>query len=243
MFVLSPSVETTAASASSIPARRSTSVSMPCPTTKPPRQSVPSRASASSFSSTAVTSQPSLASCTATADPTRPQPITTAFICRRVDERTRLATPAAPPLPAVERALREGDDQHLAGRVAEDVVDRRGKESRLSTPPRGGAEDDQVSLTGPRFVDDRGTDRPGADHATRDDDPVVLAEQARLLDGHSRALLDLGGKRGVQRELAGNRDDIQGLDGGAALRRDRNRGRHHLLTDLAQLQRHEDVME
>ena len=38
MFVLSPSVATTAASALSIPARSSTSVSIPCPTTKPPLQ-------------------------------------------------------------------------------------------------------------------------------------------------------------------------------------------------------------
>ena len=58
-FVLSPSVATTTASASSIPASRSTSSSMPWPTMKPPLQSSPSRLSASSFSSIAVTSQPS----------------------------------------------------------------------------------------------------------------------------------------------------------------------------------------
>src|SRR5580765_9113568 len=39
MFVLSPSVATTTASASSIPARRRTSMSIPWPSTKPPAQS------------------------------------------------------------------------------------------------------------------------------------------------------------------------------------------------------------
>ena len=78
-FVLSPSVETTAASASAMPACSRTVVSMPWPTTKPPRQPGSSRTSASSLSSTTVTSQPSAARPFATAEPTRPQPMTTAF--------------------------------------------------------------------------------------------------------------------------------------------------------------------
>src|SRR5439155_73780 len=79
-FVLSPFVATTTASASSIPASRSTSASMPWPSTKPPRQFSPSLVSASSFSSTAVTSHPSSASWSATFEPTRPQPMTSAFM-------------------------------------------------------------------------------------------------------------------------------------------------------------------
>ena len=88
MFVLSPFVATTAASASATPARSSTVTSMPCPTTNPPRQPAPSRASASSSSSTTVTSQPSAASPFATAEPTRPHPITTAFTAAQPTPRT-----------------------------------------------------------------------------------------------------------------------------------------------------------
>ena len=73
-------VATTTASASSIPASRRTSMSIPWPRTKPPFQWSPSRVSASSFSSTAVTSQPSRSSWRAMLEPTRPQPITNAFM-------------------------------------------------------------------------------------------------------------------------------------------------------------------
>ena len=78
-FVLSPSVETTTESASSIPASRSTAVSMPWPTMNPPVQSSPRRLRADSFSSMAVTSQPSEAKRFAIVEPTRPQPMTMSF--------------------------------------------------------------------------------------------------------------------------------------------------------------------
>ena len=52
---------------------------MPWPTTNPPVQLSPSRPSASSFSSRTVTSQPEPCSSSATAEPTRPHPITIAF--------------------------------------------------------------------------------------------------------------------------------------------------------------------
>jgi len=78
-FVLSPSVETTTASASSIPASRSTAVSMPWPTMNPPVQFSPRRLRADSFSSTAVTFHPSEANRLAMVEPTRPQPITMSF--------------------------------------------------------------------------------------------------------------------------------------------------------------------
>src|SRR5262249_41956181 len=125
MFVLSPSVATTTASASSIPASRRTSTSIPWPSTKPPRPFSPSRVSASSFSSTAVTSQPSSASWIATFDPTRPQPITKALTgsgyLRRFEFRCLLIF--------LEDALRERDHEHLARRLLEHVLDRRREEA------------------------------------------------------------------------------------------------------------------
>src|SRR6476620_418623 len=142
---LSPSVDTPAASAAATPARSSTSRSIPCPTTNPPRQS-PRRVSAISSSSTHMTSQPSPASCFATDAPTRPHPITTAFIPLRL---------------LVEHTLGERDDQHLARSVAQDVVDGRGKEPRLPPPTGRRAEHDQVGVPAGRLVDDRMADRPG----------------------------------------------------------------------------------
>ena len=79
MFVLSPSVATTTASASSIPASRRSGRSMPWPTRNSPAQSSPSRPSASSRSSIDETSQPARRSSSATAEPTRPQPTTITF--------------------------------------------------------------------------------------------------------------------------------------------------------------------
>src|SRR5688572_14723728 len=143
-LVLSPFVATTTASASSIPARCRTSVSMPWPTTNPPGQSVPRRVKASSRSSTTLMSHPSWWSCNAMADPTLPQPITTAF------------TPSAY---ALQDPLGERHDEHLAGRVAQDVVDRRREEETLSAPARRGAEHDQVDPARSRLLDDRVADR------------------------------------------------------------------------------------
>src|SRR5690242_8075946 len=90
-FVLSPSVDTTAASASSAPARASTVASRPWPRTNPPRQPAPRRSNASSLSSTAVTSQPSPTSPFATAAPVLPQPMTRAFTARSVAPFRRVA--------------------------------------------------------------------------------------------------------------------------------------------------------
>src|SRR6185295_9455483 len=120
-FVLSPDVATTTASASGTPAFRRISASIPCPTTKPPDQRDPRRASASSCSSTAVTSQPSSARSRATAAPTLPQPITTSF--------TRSEY-------VLEDTLGKRDDEHLARCSAEDVVDRRREELGLAAPAR-----------------------------------------------------------------------------------------------------------
>src|SRR5262245_54308733 len=164
-FVLSPSVETTTASASGTPALRRTSESMPCPTRNPPAQRAPRRASASSCSSTAVTSQPSSASSRATADPTRPQPITTSFTASAY---------------AFEDTLREGHDEHLAGRVAEHVVHSRREEPRLPPPARRGAEDDQIGVALGSLLDDRLADRTRP-HRPRLHCHLVLLPQQRGL--------------------------------------------------------------
>src|SRR6059036_1772053 len=124
MFVLSPFVATTTASASAIPASRRTLTSIPCPTTKPPDQCSPSRASASSFSSIAVTSQPLFVSFFATAEPTRPHPTTIAFIGLRLHGSGR------PDL--LENPLRVRDHHHLARGLAQDVIDRGAEEARLA---------------------------------------------------------------------------------------------------------------
>ena len=44
----------------------------------------------------------------------------------------------------LEYALREGDDEHLARRVAENVIDRGREETRLATPARRRPEHDQI---------------------------------------------------------------------------------------------------
>src|SRR5947209_4407094 len=232
MFVLSPSVATTIASASSIPASCSTSASIPCPTMKPPDQSVPRRLSASSFSSTTVTSHPSLASWRATLEPTRPEPITITFMPIRLAQRCLF----------LDHALGEGDDEHLAGRLAQDVLDRRREEPRLPPPARRRAEDDQVDASLPRMLDDCLADRASAHRRSVHLDAVVGPERLRLLERRGRALVLLAHRR-VERELERHADDVQRLHVGAALLGQLDRGRDHLLADQPELHRNEDPRE
>src|SRR5581483_2837206 len=145
--------------------------SMPWPTTNPPLQFAPSRASASSFSSIAVTSQPSPSSRLATAEPTRPHPITIAFTCSAYRGiRPRELGPVF-----FEDALWERHDENLARSAAEHVFDRRREEPRLPAPPRRRAEHDQVCVALPGLVDDRLADRPCADGLADDFDAVFRA--------------------------------------------------------------------
>src|SRR5262249_15823485 len=121
------------ASASSMPASRSSWMSMPWPTRKSPVQPSPRRVRASSRSSMTATSQPAAFSSSATAEPTRPHPITRTFM---------VLDPAYPSEVSgcgkllVEDALREGDDEHLARRAAQHEVDGRREEARLPPPAR-----------------------------------------------------------------------------------------------------------
>src|SRR6187200_1802294 len=175
MFVLSPAVETTAASASARPASSSTVTSIPCPTTKPPRQVGPRRPSASSSSSTTVTSQPSAARPLATAEPTRPHPMTTPLTAAQPTPPTppaaghfRPANSASvtadggPATSVFEHSVGERDDEHLARRAAKDEVDGRREEAGLAPPARRRAEDYEVGVPPARLVDDGVTDRPRA---------------------------------------------------------------------------------
>src|SRR6266496_541363 len=104
MFVLSPSVATTTASASSV--------------------------TASSRSSIATTSQPARSSSSAIADPTRPQPITRAFTAR-LSVAHGSDSGEGRGLLLLADVLRERDDQHLAGRLLQDVLDGRREEAGL----------------------------------------------------------------------------------------------------------------
>src|SRR6478672_5118732 len=77
MFVLSPLVAATKASARSMPAASSTRTSSAGPCTKLPGKSSPTRSKASALSSMTLTSCPSSMRPFATAEPTRPHPTTT----------------------------------------------------------------------------------------------------------------------------------------------------------------------
>src|SRR4051794_32758547 len=255
MFVLSPSVETTTASASSIPARRRTSMSIPWPSTKPPAQWSPRRPRASSFSSTAVTSHPSRSSWRAMLEPTRPQPITNAFMWVTLALR-QTVVPAKPHdlfsgiasdalgLRAVflHHAFRKGHHEHLAGCLAQDVLDRRREETRLPAPARRRADHDQVVAATPGLVDDRVADRAGTDRLDLHLHAAVGAEQPCLGQRGRRRLLLLV-ELGLERPVERHADHEQRLDVRVAVAGELDRGRDHLLADRAELHRHENAGE
>src|SRR6266511_1471908 len=225
MFVLSPFVATTTASASSMPASRSTLTSIPCPTTNPPGQWSPRRASASSFSSMATTSQPLFVSFFATADPARPQPTMIAFIrsdytgayrlsavpkadvgrgfggTRTVHQLSGLITSRKRDVFLLQHTLRIRDHHHLGRRLAQHVVHRRAEEPGLPPPARRRAHHDQVD--------------------------VVLAGIDQL---------------GVQRPVERHANDMERAHGAAALLGEPERRSEHLLSDEADLHRHEDAL-
>src|SRR5262249_46854799 len=200
MLELSPSVVTTTASASSMPAVRRSWMSIPWPTWNSPVQSSPSRPRASSFSSITLTSQPAALSCSETALPTRPHPTTSTFTG---SQRSRAAPRAVSSRECellVEHPLRERDDEHLAGRLAQDEVDGRREEARLPAPARRGAEHDQVGTRLARVHDDRLADRTRAHRLGFHVDAELGPERACLPERGGRPCLGIG-HRGVEREL------------------------------------------
>src|SRR6266508_1226699 len=265
MFVLSPFVATTTASASSMPASRSTLTSIPCPTTNPPGQWSPRRASASSFSSMATTSQPLFVSFFATADPTRPQPTMIAFIrsdytgayrlsavpkadvgrgfggTRTVHQLSGLITSRKRDVFLLQHTLRIRDHHHLGRRLAQHVVHRRAEEPGLPPPARRRAHHDQVDVVLAGLVDDRLADRTRTDEPHVDVDPVLGGEQLRLGKRGLRLLLGID-QLGVQRPVERHAKDMERAHGAAALLGEPERRSKHLLSDEADLHRHEDAL-
>src|SRR6188508_53931 len=224
MFVLSPSVEATKASASAIPARSRTEVSMPWPRWNSPGQFGPSRPSASSLSSMTTTSQPSDRSRAATADPTLPTPTMRAFTGGTL---------------FLENPLRIRHDHHLAGSAAQHVVHRRTEEARLPAPAWRGAHEDEVDAVAARLVDDRLADRPAAHDLALHLDAVLGGEELRL--GERRlGLLLLVRQLRVERKLERHLDHVERAHRAAALLSEADGGREHLLADLAELHGHEN---
>src|SRR6266516_6038792 len=235
MFVLSPFVATTTASASSMPASRRTLTSMPCPTTKPPGQWSPRRASASSFSSIATTSQPTFVSFFATEDPTLPQPTTIAFISVLRLHLLRQSEVF------FQDALRIGDDHHLARGPAKNVVDGRAEEPGLAPPPGRRAHHDQICVVPDRLVDDRLPDRAGTNDVALDLDAVLRSKQLGL--GERRLGLLLGFlERRVERLVEGNANHVDRLHRAAALLGELDRGAEHLFADQTELHRDENPL-
>src|SRR5262245_6466446 len=189
MFELSPSVATTTASASSMPASRRSGRSIPWPTMNSPSQSSPRRPSASSRSSTTDTSQPASRKSFATAEPTRPQPTTITFTRARVAQCPRVALGSGELL--VEHALREDDNKDLARRVPQNEVDSRREETRLATPARRRSEHDQVGIGLAGAVDDGAADRARADRRHVHLDAVLAPERDGFLERGLRARLVL----------------------------------------------------
>ena len=128
-------------------------------------------------------------------------------------------------------------------RVAQDEVDGRREEARLPAPARRRAENDQVGVASLGLVDDRVADRARADDVSVHLDAVVRAERARLVERRVDPRGDLRRQLALELELARNAHDGDRLDLGAALLRERDRRRDHLLADVTELHRHEDPLE
>src|SRR5262245_6458695 len=226
MFVLSPSVDATNASASAMPACSRTDVSIPCPRWNSPGQFGPSRPRASSLSSMTTTSQPSSRSRRATAEPTLPTPMMSAF--------TRGSL-------FLENALRICHDHHLAGRAAQHIVHGWTEEARLPAPAGRRAQEDQVDTVAARLFDDRLTDCAPADDFPLDLHSVLGGEELRLRERCFRLLLLVGQLR-VERKRERHLDHVECTHRAAALLGEADRGCEHLLADRTELDRDEDPL-
>src|SRR2546423_3139429 len=89
----------------------------------------------------------------------------------------------------LDDTLREGDDDDLARRLLQHVLDGRREEARLPAPARSRAEDDQIGAAAIGLLDDRLPDRPRPNGLAAHLDAVVGAEQLGLRERGGRVLL------------------------------------------------------
>ena len=226
-FVLSPSVATTTASASLDPClakhlRRPS----PWPTTKPPFQPSPSRASASSFSSTAVTSQPSAVELLGDG---RADAAATDHDCLHGQERSGPSGPSCRPPRA-----RPAGRRRRAPRTARCGARSRPSARRTATAGASAAPSRGRSGRRPRFarlLDDRFADRRGRGRSRRRPRRRFLAERARLVERRGGALLARPSSGASSGSVERHPDHVKRLDRRAALLRELDRGRDHLLAD------------
>ena len=195
---------------------------------KPPAQREPSRASASSFSSTAVTSQPSSARSRATAEPTLPQPITTSFMTSAYRPRGRLAGRRR----RGPRTVRCGARSRPWARRRRDWRRQRGEEPRtIRSEPRSTA-CSTIARPSERARTVTGSTRT----------PFSSPSSTRLRERGGRLLLEL--ESGASSSWSSGTTITKSASTRAlALLRQRDRGRHHLLADRPELHRHEHAPE
>ena len=202
------------------PASSRTSVSIPWPSVESPPVLAEPRQRLLASRRPRRPPSPRRASAAASAEPTRPQPTMIAFMSSTILASSSSRTPCG-----------IGDDHHLAGRRAQDLVDRRAEEARLAAPARRGAHHDQVGAVSSRRLDDRLAERRGPGRPRpRRSTPCSLAELARLLD-EPRARSSARRQVGVERLRHGHLEDVHHAHRAAALLGEPERGGEHLLAD------------
>ena len=139
-------------------------------------------------------------------------------------------------------ALRKGHYEHLAGRLAQDVFDRRREEARLPPPLRRRAADDQVVAAPGRLGDDRLADRAGAIASVRPGRPGPRragrprpAKPQRAPPARpSSASIALSSGTRITKSASTSRPALGG---------ELDRSGDHLLADRPELHRNEDARE
>src|SRR6188474_2814761 len=93
------------------------------------------------------------------------------------------------------------------------------------------------------LLDDRMADGARANDVAVHLHAIIGAERPGLLERCIDSSGNVSGQLSLQCELAGNAHDGDRLDRRAALLRKRDRRRHHLLADVAELHRDENALE
>ena len=218
MFELSPSVVTTTASASSIPAVRSSWMSIPWPTWNSPVQSSPSRPSASSRSSITLTSQPaarrSQRDGAADAAASDHQHL---HACQRSPVAPARLSRAPAPRRARAAGTRRSSTSHGAWRSTKSTVGEKKRDWRRQRGEEPSTIRSALSLA--RTVDDRPADRAGADGRRPRPRRRARAPSARASSSDASARASASGIGCVERELERHEHDVQRLDGRRGARR------------------------